>query len=61
MGIHKWTSDGRKLTGVDWNELVTLIEEGSLKSDAPDGAYPVTNLYIVIENGNPKLKVEYET
>jgi hypothetical protein len=59
LGIYKWVPDGRKITGLDWNDLVEVIEV--FDSSPPEGAYKVTNIYVVMENGSPKLKVEYET
>ena len=58
--LYKYTLDGRKINYEDWNAMVDAIETRP-KTEAPDGCYPVTNLYVVIENGEPKLKVEYET
>ena len=60
MPIFQWSPSGRKIQGTDWNELVNLVELLRVPSDPPDGAYKVTNLYVVLENGEPKLKVEYE-
>ena len=60
MSIIRWTPTGRKITGSDWNSLVDLAELTNIPSNPPDGAYKVTNLYVVMVNGEPKLKVEYE-
>ena len=58
--LYKWTSDGKKVSGVDWNQLVTVLETVIPKTEAPDGCYPVTNLYVELVNGEPKLRIEYE-
>lgn len=57
--LYKYKLDGRKINYEDWNAVINAVE-GKVKTDAPSGCYPVTNLYVVIENGEPKLKVEYE-
>lgn len=36
-----------------------IVSRGAL-SDPPGGAYEVTNLYVEVVEGNPKLRVEYE-
>ena len=59
--LYKWTPEGNKVSGTDWNQLVTVLETIIPKTEAPDGCYPVTNLYVELVNGEPKLRVEYET
>jgi len=58
--IYKWSIDGRKITYLDWNQLVEVLETIVPKTEAPNGCYPVTNLYVELVNGEPKLRVEYE-
>jgi len=58
--LYKWVENGRKVTCDDWNQLVTTLETIIPKTEAPDGCYPVTNLYVEVVNGKPKLRVEYE-
>ena len=60
MPIFEWLLGGRKIKGTDWNELVDLVESFQVPSDPPQDAYKVTNLYVVMVNGEPKLKIEYE-
>ena len=59
MPVKKWTP-GDKILGTDWNALIDLLELETAKTVPVDGTYKVTNLYVVIENGNPKLKIEYD-
>ena len=58
--IYRWLTGKRKIKGTDWNALADLVEELKTISDAPDGCYKVTNLYVEMDNGTPKLRVEYE-
>jgi len=63
MSIYHWSKDDRKIKGDDWNELANLVEQLKLiltNSDPPDGCFKVTNLYVELVDGNPKLRVEYE-
>ena len=59
MGLFKWLLGGRKIKGDDYNLLVDAAEL-SVPSDAPDGTYKVTNIYVELVDGNPKLRVEYD-
>ena len=59
MGLFTWLLGGRKIKGDDWNDVVAALEL-SVPSDAPDGTYRVTNLYVELVEGSPKLRVEYE-
>jgi len=59
MGLFKWLLGGRKIKGDDYNALVDSAEL-SVPSEAPDGTYKVTNIYVELVEGNPKLRVEYE-
>jgi len=58
--IYKWTPGGRRIKPEDWNTLVDVLESEIPKTVPEDGTYKVTNLYVVVENGNPKLKIEYD-
>jgi len=49
-----------KRRSIDWNQLVTVLETIIPKTEAPNGCYPVTNLYVELVNGEPKLRIEYE-
>lgn len=49
--------------GNDVTHEVKALVEGSqdnVQSNPVTGGMKVTNIYIVLENGNPKLKVEYD-
>ena len=59
MTIKKWVP-GEKISGVDWNLLVDILERETPKTVPVDGTYKVTNLYVIIDNGKPKLKIEYD-
>ena len=58
--LFKWTPGGRKVKPEDWNLLVDVLQLETTKTIPEDGTYKVTNLYVVVENGNPKLKIEYD-
>ena len=58
--IYKWIPGGRRIKPEDWNVLVDVLELETPKTVPEDGTYKVTNLYVVVENGNPKLKIEYD-
>ena len=58
--IYKWTPGGRKVKPEDWNTLVDVLEQETTRTVPEDGTYKVSNLYVVVENGNPKLKIEYD-
>lgn len=60
MGIYRWSKDNRKIKGTDWNSLADLVELLQVPSNPPTGCYKVTNLYVEMVDGNPKLRVEYE-
>ena len=40
MDIYKWTSDGRKVTGEDWNDAVDVIEEVQFGPETVDELPP---------------------
>ena len=56
----RWAPGGRKVKPEDWNLLVDILQLKTAKTIPEDGTYKVTNLYVVVENGNPKLKIEYD-
>lgn len=60
MSLKRWVPDGEKISGDDWNRLADLVEFFTVQSDPPDGKYKVTGLYVEIEDGEPKLRVEFE-
>lgn len=59
MGLFTWLLGGRKIRGTDWNDVVDAMEL-VVNSDAPNGTYKVTNIYVEMIDGKPKLRVEYE-
>ena len=58
--IYRWVPGGRKVKPEDWNVLVDVLEQDTLRTVPEDGTYKVSNLYVVVENGTPKLKIEYD-
>jgi hypothetical protein len=57
IGKSKFFDDlGNDVTA--WVE--SLMSEQGLKSDPPVGKKKVTNVYVEIVEGEPKLRVEYE-
>lgn len=58
--IYRWLTGQRKIKGTDWNALADLVEELKVASDPPSGCFKVTNIYVEMDEGNPKLRVEYE-
>ena len=52
---------GRTEMAVDTlSQGLAVFARGNLKSAPPQGCLRVTNLYVEIVDGNPKLRVEYE-
>ena len=61
--IYRWLIGDRKIKGDDWNALTDIVEQletAITNSDPPSGCFKVTNLYVELDNGTPKLRVEYE-
>ena len=44
----------------DWDTLADMVEFYTTLTDPPNGKFKVTNIYVELVGGQPKLRVEYD-